>query len=114
MSITTRTPKELLIRGRELIAQGWTQHVMRSKDGSCFCAMGAVHEAYMEQQSAPFEQPSFQEARNVLLKSLPVSRHGWSLFKSVPDFNDHGNTRHADVIALYDRAIASINEPSHA
>jgi hypothetical protein len=114
MSITPRTPKELLIRGRELIAQGWTQHVMRSADGTCFCAMGAVHEAYMEQQSAPTEQPSFKTARDTLLLALPRGRYGWSLFKSVPDFNDHGNTRHKDVIALYDRAIALIDETSHA
>jgi hypothetical protein len=114
MSTATRTAKELLIRGRELIVRGWTQHVMRSKDGECFCAMGAVHEAYMEQQSAPTEQPSFLMARDKLRKALPVSRHGWSLFKSVPDFNDHGNTRHADVIALYDRAIVLIDAPSHA
>ena len=28
-------------------------------------------------------------------------------FPAVPEFNDHKNTKHADVLAMYDRAIAA-------
>lgn len=89
---------EVLTRARELIAtpstwwKGWAEHLQGS-----YCAVRAVNAT----ASRVYE---CMDAVWALMRALPDWPDG--KFKFVHEFNDHPDTTHADVLALYDRAIA--------
>ena len=63
----------------------------------CRCASGAVR--FVE--SGGDEFGPLGEAHAAMRMVLPAG------FPSIPDFNDHPDTTHADIMALFDRAIAA-------
>jgi hypothetical protein len=87
------TVRDNLIAARALIdtPEKWVNGALQS--GNCRCAVGAALDAT--------DYLSGWEAVNALAKQLP------SPFHHVPTFNDHPDTTHADILALFDRAIAA-------
>lgn len=93
---------DVLKAARAKLAQGWTQEMLardwqgaevpsHSDEALCWCAVGAV---YAVTQS--------EEERDAALNQLALSLgHG-----DIENFNDRDDTTQADVLALYDRAIA--------
>ncbi len=105
------TPREILIAARALIAQpeNWTKGAFAltstgslgrpgHEESTCFCVAGAILHT----------QPStsVRQILKLIEKVLPGE------FESVPDFNDDPHTTHADVLAAFDRAIESLDEPA--
>jgi hypothetical protein len=93
--------KENLIAARALIdtPEKWIKGTF-SNDNGCFCALGAVDKALglpMGDDGGKTEQ--------ALYEALPPFVSG------VADFNDAPTTFHADIMALFDRAIAA-QEPT--
>lgn len=104
---------EVLRRARKLLTpqDNWTKFVA-ARDGTgmacsahapearAFCALGALYSV----TDAPTDKARDAlawEAREVLAKHLPTG------YRQVRDFNDASNTRHKDVLGLFDRAIQS-------
>lgn len=100
-----QTPAEVLRAARALIEvpERWTKcafardakGIVVSEDEEsavCFCVLGAIY------RHPP--SPLTDGARWFLDESLPET------FLGVGTFNDHPSTTHADVLALFDRAIA--------
>ncbi len=87
----------------------WTQHALarlgddqscfsHDPNAVCFCIIGAISRA---ESDVACSIAAFRIASNTLLhltRSLG--------FHSVGDFNDHPDTSHTNVMALFDRAIA--------
>lgn len=124
--------KAILRRAREIITNpvNWTTHAFRSQRWydannkavdqpiSCYCALGAVGKAVQE-LAAGSTFRDVPEAVNCLVASLPAdaaaklrdesyvdSDQAWK----IADYNDsrailRKQTTHADVLALFDRAI---------
>ena len=97
------------LRGaRERIARGWTQGatarveawglvvVPQSPQATCWCAVGALESATRYLSDAG-------DALMALRKVLPRGKWG----RDVSHFNDAPSTTQADVLALFDRAIAA-------
>lgn len=62
----------------------------------CWCAVGAINKAFGCHAGLTVVQ--------ALYAALPAD------FQLVASFNDHPDTTHADVMALFDRAIAEASE----
>lgn len=103
------TVKELLIEARKLIEkpENWTQGTFaRDKNqkevGSwesgavCFCTIGALKHAFQEGVGGDI----YYEAYDALYNSIDRM--------NVPKYND--SHTHEEVLAMFDRAIASIKE----
>ena len=95
---------DMLREGRERVARGWTQGTYaRDRDGrkayawapeACaWCALGAMR------VSGHFGA-EYDAARALLERFTPAAL-------AVSSFNDASTTTQADVLALYDRAIAA-------
>ena len=65
----------------------------RSKEAVCWCALGAL-------QAAAGKKCSFIEIDDLAYELTP--RWTW-----IAKVNDHKDTTHADILALFDRAIAA-------
>jgi len=104
---------ELLITGRDRIARpnGWCKGGYRK--GGAVCALGAIY-------SPGSDLDEFQRtATEMAAACLLADTLGWvssgrrlasPALGGVPSFNDHRSTRKADVLALYDAAIARRRE----
>jgi hypothetical protein len=101
------TPLETLKRARAHLSdpKNWNQDGEYFKGGDnatgCCCAMGAI----ILDDVGPvlnWSAPHVRAAQAALICALPS---GWF---SVPKYNDDPNTTHPDILALYDRAIASL------
>lgn len=90
------TVKENLIAAKALIdtPEKWGKEAYSPKPG-CFCALGAIAAVH---ESDP-EQYIFVEDR-ALCAALGVARTA-----QVAEFNDDPATTHADIMALFQRAI---------
>lgn len=101
---------DILRRARALIdtPEKWTKDVLardadgnqcdaRSTDAKCYCIEGALLAACHELGMVFSTVMPFYRAIRL---ATPISR-------SVPDFNDREETTHADVLAIFDRAIAT-------
>lgn len=110
-AMTKTTELDVLQGARELLADEakWTKGVMaRREDGvqvsaedpraTCFCAFGAISKVAPQ---APYATAFDIRCRadKALYAVLPEG------FSSVEDFNDADETTHADVLALFDRAV---------
>ena len=78
-------------------AQGGNRHRGYSPGTTCWCAVGAVEAA----TGYAVIEPNTALAVRALERVMP-RREG-----SVPSFNDAPTTTHADILALFDRAIAA-------
>lgn len=94
--------RENLIAARALIdtPEKWTQGSLRI--GDCLCAMGAVQAVLPKNYHGLISDTAqFKALQNALPDGFK-----WS----VPSFNDARSTTHADIMALFDRAISSLDE----
>lgn len=100
------TPLDILNLGRARIAQGWTQHAWaRTKTGAmldistlfqgavCWCAEGALMLTPIDEQ---------RDALALLRRA--------ALGSQVSEWNDERGRTQADVLGLFDRAIAMAQE----
>lgn len=87
--------KQLLIAARAQIARrnGWCQGAFCNDEGA-MCAFGAVNRSALFFESTP--------AKNALKAALPEP------YDSVMFYNDQRGRTQAEVVALFDRAIASL------
>src|SRR6266853_5063736 len=104
MSTHVAGMKAILIAARELIEkpEAWCKFELArmgsvpvwsgSEDATCFCALGAIVRLL---GSATYGSP----VEDALDSAVPGG------FACASDFNDAPTTTHADVLALYDRAI---------
>jgi hypothetical protein len=95
----------LLEDARAIVARKWYKGGHGSKETG-FCIIGALSEAACTYRGRWSEQDkrAYKEALARLVKHLPDI--GWTGEAWLPLFNDHKDTTHADVLALFDRAIA--------
>lgn len=86
--------RENLIKAKALIAdpEKWTKGAFEFR--GCYCALGALG---MVERGTPAGYSI--TAMRSLRKALPPH------YYSVPTFNDKPSTTHADIMALFDRAI---------
>ncbi len=109
-------PKEILIAARARIAdpEHWIKgHMAEDTIGNevCtdhvnayrFCAVGALKSVLHKVVKTHKREFKLNEYLSGKLMSYIESKE----FKGVPDFNDSPNTTHADVLAMFDKAIAS-------
>lgn len=91
--------RENLIAARALIdtPEKWVKDA-HEKDG-CYCAMGAIGAVLPRNYHGWVSDTAQYRA---LAAAVPAEFHG-----NVPNFNDHPATTHADIMALFDRAIAA-------
>ena len=97
---------ELLQSARELIAapQHWTKGSYRRyrRTGQrAYCVLGAIHESlwaddYTPERYAAIKTPAIAS----LYMAIPKDFMG-----GLPEYNDARRTTHADILALFDRAI---------
>jgi hypothetical protein len=94
------TVKDNLIAAKALIdsPEKWGKrfYYQHARTG-CMCALGAVRQAVFGQVLGVHDNTPEAEA---LKDELPKGR--W-----VDEFNDHPSTTHADIMALFQRAIAA-------
>lgn len=120
--MTTATPSQILRKARKLIAdpEHWTQgsYAREAQNGAsttiasdrarCFCSIGALERAAFDTSGYrllwnPRQVGSYRAARACLFDALADIAPS---FPVVVSFNDDLDTTHADVLALFDRAIA--------
>lgn len=91
-----------LIAAKEMVntPEKWRQDGRFGFHTNRMCAMGAC--ASVETDNANMASLMYSALRD----AIP---HGWG--RDVPGFNDHPSTTHADIMALFDRAIASAEAP---
>lgn len=91
-----KTVRENLIAAKALIdtPDKWIKD--RFADGGCFCAAGALKYGSGFEAGEVWESAEYK----ALLAQVPGGR-------PLPSFNDDPNTTHADIMALFDRAIAA-------
>lgn len=107
--MTGETIIDVLRKARELIArpEGWTKRAnardarggivgVGSGRATCFCAVGALWHA---------DAPNFHSVRALRDALESVLPAGVAI--EIEAFNDDPGTTHADVLALFDRAIAA-------
>jgi hypothetical protein len=94
------TVRQNLIAAKALIdtPEKWVKGAL--KTGDCLCAMGAVHAVLPKNYHGLISDTAQFRA----LQSALPDGFRWS----VPSFNDDPSTTHADIMALFDRAIASL------
>lgn len=86
--------KKVLIDARALIARGWVQGIyeLRTDDGLKFCALGAIHGA------ESYNPGDSRDAQLTFRNAIPLPIVPW---------NDTPGRTQAEVLAAFDRAIAS-------
>lgn len=106
---------EIILRlAREVISQGWTQHVyarsngdpcdVDSPDAKSFCLVGAIGRAVGMPANWNQGTPIYEQWIAI---SETLRSHMPSQYFSITNFNDDPKTLKEDVLALIDRAIAA-------
>ena len=92
------TLKSDLIAAKALIdtPEKWMKGGFWDEKRTCFCVAGALRET--ETKLGEFRRDMWR----LVIEALPEWAAGY-----IPDFNDAPETTHADVMALFDRAIAA-------
>ena len=94
--------KENLIAAKALIStpDKWLQGDLRDEDFTCFCAIGAIETAggYVGRAGTLFGSPEVAALTNA---------SGFQHWSGLAGFNDDEATTHADIMDLFDRAIAA-------
>lgn len=90
-----------LIAARALIdtPEKWQKHRYHSDDGNRHCSMGAVFCVTTDYRRE-------EACRLALARAVPASSPHFSIGTPY-HFNDAPETTHADIMAMYDRAIAT-------
>lgn len=106
----------VLVRARELVAQGWCQGAFaRDADGesvgdlsslACsWCATGAIRRAALELCSPCYGRLVFWKA---------ISRFGRRRMRDIPGWNDHPGRTKAEVLRRFDRVILRVRKEPEA
>ena len=98
--------KENLIAAKALIdtPEKWFKGEYESDNG-CLCALGAVARAVCPKIDFDEDKIGLYPEDGALAEALPFD---WPKeVNEIPDFNDAPETTHADIMALFDRAIAA-------
>jgi hypothetical protein len=106
-------PVTVLRRARKLIAnrKSWIKGAFIGKRNGvqCYCALGALATGAgikvkngQTLSDAAVLPAEYYDAHQFLREEIGSYFSGWT-----PSFNDDKNTRHADVLAVFDRAIAA-------
>ncbi len=110
-------PVEYLKAGRErLVTKGWTQRMMardcagmmvlcRDDRAACYCALGALFAGFPPDTVEALEEKP-KKALSTLFSALPGHKDG--CVETVASYNDAEGRTLEDILALYDRAIASV------
>lgn len=96
-------PSELSEAAREEIYMGWTKGEYQSYQGNV-CAIGAVERVAM-QNMAIAEAGIVQDELNKKTKEMFGAQ-----FNRVQEFNDARDTRHEDMLALFDKVTLFLQE----
>lgn len=99
------TVKENLIAAKALIdtPEKWGKGAFEVSPG-CLCAFGAIARALDPDIDFECDGVGISREDRALAQALP---DGWMKTVGMIDsFNDHPDTTHADIMALFDRAIA--------
>ena len=112
------TTKEILVKVRGLIERGWTQNASaRNANGdrvaptsrhACkWCATGALYAIY---ETIPNwrDDPKTDETSDLVRAALPKRSNDFH--KTIIGFNDADNTTQADILAVFDEAIARCDD----
>jgi hypothetical protein len=91
---------DLLRRARERVARGWVQHIHEA-DGA-FCIVGAVHREICDSLHRSAGWDLFGQITGELRRELPFGH--WT--KALPEYNDTPGRTQAEIVALFDAAIA--------
>lgn len=117
------TAKEVFLKVKARIEQGWTQHAFaRDKDGkSCFeqsddactwCISGALSREYYSTEHR-FDNPTYTRTddaiRNALYTYLPA-HSSVSEIRNHVSFNDHPSTTKQDMLNYLDACIAACDK----
>lgn len=110
-----KTTVEILTSARQNLSEekNWTREVYaRDKDGYsvgeleatavCFCSLGAIRKAVPDNN-----YKGYNNARDALYETIKAEHKP---FLTVHAFNDHIDTTHADVLALFDTTIKRLSE----
>lgn len=105
----------ILKRARELVERGWVKGQLAVDDmgvsasvwqarATCFCSVGAIQRAIWERPgwdgANPILHPAYNPALEALCADMPE-------FASIVEFNDSNSTTKDDVVALFDKVIAT-------
>lgn len=103
------TLRDDLIAGKSLIADPahWLKGNIADPDDTCFCAYGAICFAPRGRWFS-----SDDAGLNALTAAIPAGFVSDGSKLKLALYNDHPDTTHADIMALFDRAIASAESSS--
>lgn len=101
------TVKENLIAARALIdtPEKWIKGNLQNAEETCFCAYGAIAKVSRTYPNWSVDGFSMETSLRAALPSTFTPDPNGILY--VAQFNDHPSTTHADIMALFDRAIAA-------
>ena len=99
-----KSPRALIEKPENWVKGTYSCHV---EGRPCYCMLGALDQAVDNNQDDDLYvgSPLHQTAHNALLDALVDS---YTDVGTVPDFNDAPTTTHADVLKVYDLAIANM------
>lgn len=117
--MTELLPVTVLINARQQISNmdSWTRNsYARDSQGEpvnendatavCFCSLGALRKVTPDS-----EFNAYTNARRALMETLDLRGESVKApCRNVPGFNDHPETTHADVLALFDDTIKRLSE----
>lgn len=77
-----------------------------SKEAVCFCMLGAQDRVYWEAVPGHTYDGVLVRTKDAAQHALQRALKAGGSWRSIPNFNDLRTTTHADVMAVYDAAIA--------
>lgn len=98
--------RDKLIAAKALIdtPEKWGKDFYYQNDAGCLCIVGSLGKASgLSAAGGQFCDSLIGALNKALPESAPIRNH-------LPAFNDHPATTHADIMALFDRAIAKASE----
>lgn len=100
------TLRDDLIAAKALIdtPEKWIKGNWQDADGCRFCALGAA--------IAVCRKGSWLPVQDALEQSLPSGFYAPEFARAVATYNDLASTSHADIMALFDRAISKASVQS--
>ena len=112
------TTKEVLEQARALIERGWTQgtaarnangdHVAATSRHACmWCATGALYVVY-ERIPEWRDDPKTNQVADLLRSAIPKGSNDYH--QTIVGFNDAIETTKADILSIFDKAIARCDD----
>lgn len=112
----SKTLLQILTEARELVSRGWMQGHYYDPETHCYCATGAIMRAVGYLLPVGIPSPDCMLRREDMLiaierveqveQAISAARFPMLGYLSLAIWNDQPTTTQADVVALFDRAIA--------